>query len=61
MNHGKKNKWEEITLRSLEKELRSLAEVKVPQALKGRLMAGVPRASAKSSSEDGIIAPGTSA
>jgi hypothetical protein len=50
MRYGKKNKREEITLRSLGKELRSLAEVEVPHALKGRLMAGIPK-TAESSSE----------
>lgn len=48
MKYGKQKKWEKITLRSLEKELRSLPEVELPERLEGRLMAGIPQ-SAKSS------------
>ena len=38
-NQNHKNKWENITLKSLEAQLRTLPEVEVPETLKARLFA----------------------
>jgi hypothetical protein len=44
MTDNKRQKWEDVTLKSLKAELRRLADVKIPEALKARLFAAIPNA-----------------
>jgi hypothetical protein len=42
MTNNKEHGWEDMTLRSLEAELRRLPELEAPPALKAGLLAGIP-------------------
>lgn len=52
MMENKEQKWEDITLKSLETRLRHLPEVEVPKTLKNRLFAMVPDRAARASREE---------
>jgi len=64
MKQNRKQKWQGLTLKSLEAWLRRLPEVKVPEALKPSLLAAVPDGRASrclSIGSNGIAEPGISA
>ena len=42
MTENQEEKWDDMTLESLEAELRSLPEVDVPETLEGKLLAAIP-------------------
>ena len=42
MTENQEEKWDDMTLESLEAELRSLPEVDVPETLEARLLAAIP-------------------
>ena len=51
MRKNQEQKWEDMTLKSLETKLRCLPEVEVPETLKAKLFAAVPGGKAGDSSE----------
>jgi hypothetical protein len=51
MTANQEQKWEDMTLKSLEKRLRSLPEVKIPETLKTKLFASIPPGQPKTARE----------
>jgi hypothetical protein len=42
MTENQEHKWNDMSLKSLEEELRCLSEVKIPEKLKTKLLAAIP-------------------
>jgi len=51
MRQNGEQKWEDMTLKSLEAELRRLGEVEVPETLEAKLLAAIPDGKAKVAQE----------
>jgi hypothetical protein len=51
MAGNREQKWEDITLKSLEKRLRCLPEVEIPETLKAKLFASIPPGQPKNARE----------